>query len=198
MKVGNVTKYVGVKTTLPVDEKDLAQRLAEENADGLQLSQAEWQDILEMTAAAKIDEDDNRSVNRELKRPEWQGAKIRAVVRAEQELQKEAEKNTLITWRDGTAIKVHGEEVRAFRATALQYQDSTLFGAPIPSIPIENNREDFALYKKRPYGGVYGDKEAEHQREIINFMLGGSSNLIEIRRRNSDYRRIWTPMCGLR
>ena len=176
--------------------KDLAQRLAEANVDNLNYSEPEWQNILEITAAAMVDEENNQELNRELSRPAWHaedvyhnepktlslGPKyVYALMRARQILESEANKNVPISWKDGTTIKAYGEDVKRFQATMQQYQDHTLFGIGKLSIPIDDDLNDFGRYKKFPAGGVFGDNEANYIKEINDFSFKGVN--IHVRKR---------------
>ena len=176
--------------------KDLAQKLAEENVDNLNYSEPEWQNILEITAAAMVDEENNQELNRELSRPAWHaedvyhnepktlslGPKyVYALMRARQILESEANKNVPISWKDGTTIKAYGEDVKRFQATIQQYQDHTLFGMGKLSIPIDDDLNDFGRYKKFPAGGVFGVNEANYIKEINDFSFKGTN--IHVRKR---------------
>ena len=181
--------------------KDLAQKLAEENVDNLNYSEPEWQNILEITAAAMVDEENNEELNRELSRPAWHvedvyrnepktlslGPKyVYALMRARQILESEANKNVPISWKDGTTIKAYGEDVKKFQATMQQYQDHTLFEMGKLSIPIDDDLNDFGRYKKFPAGGVFGDNEANYIKEINDFSFKGA-NIHVSKRMNQAY-----------
>lgn len=163
--------------------RELAKELAKENIDNLRFSESEWAKILETTAAAMVDEEDNLTLNRELSRPSWgieylakYGTEnlslgpryVYALTLAQDALQKEANKNTLITWKDGSPIEAYGENIRKFQSTEKQYRNRNLFGNNL-SIPTTDYAQDLEEFRKHPAGGIYGNDESKHSKEIYNF-----------------------------
>lgn len=163
--------------------RELAKELAKENTDNLRFSESEWAKILETTAAAMVDEEDNLTLNRELSRPSWgieylakYGTEnlslgpryVYALTLAQDALQKEANKNTLITWKDGSPIEAYGENIRKFQSTEKQYRNRNLFGNNL-SIPTTDYAQDLEEFRKHPAGGIYGNDESKHSKEIYNF-----------------------------
>ncbi|SUO95166.1 hemagglutinin repeat-containing protein [Suttonella ornithocola] len=100
-------------------ERDAIQRLAKEMAQrdeaGMGLSEEQWETRLTLAAATYNDEEDRSIINQELSRTDWQNALgniyLNSVGIAAQTLNKEAAKNTILKWQDGSPIISHGEPV---------------------------------------------------------------------------------------
>ncbi len=180
--------------------KDIAKKLAKENAGELNLTNKQWEERLTIQALSNIDEKAAHVLNiqRELLNQDLKSQKsssyhkyqiknyYKSLDIAQKEIKAEADKNILISWKDRSVLYAYGAMVYKFKtANEQQYKDSYLFTIPTNYILAGANKDKREYGYVRPYYqndhilktyNIYGygyDIPLEYSLEIFNFGENG-------------------------
>lgn len=113
------------KKALTAEAAELQKRLGKPGTD------LSWDDLLLLAANAEVDATENKRLQALLRmydptKPEGQHFAYNLMV-AQQSISKLAAQDIVLTWKDGRPIMADGDEVKAFQASAKQFQDHGLF-----------------------------------------------------------------------